>query len=320
MTITQTMDNNSFRTKAAAALAAVLAAGSLMVAPLAQPAHAAFPGQNGKIFFESHQDGPFEIYSMNPDGSAQKRLTTAGFGVEPSVSADGQKLTFTGTGVQGSDDIFVMNADGSGTPTNITNNSANDRGSAFSPDGKKVAFASNWDGDFDIFVTNADGTGTPINITNSSEGEGAPAWSPDGTKISYVRDVGGISQEKVEIFVMDSDGQNQTRLTNNAVNDGHPNFSPDGKKIAFDRRGNKGTNVYKMNLDGSGQKKLTRASSSFQGNFNPAFSPDGRKIAFMTNREGPIEIYTMNKDGSKEKKTTNLSKLDLRLDWGVSRQ
>jgi hypothetical protein len=51
--------------------ATVLAASTLALAPLAKPAEAAFPGQNGKIFFESTRDGNAEIYSMDQDGKNQ---------------------------------------------------------------------------------------------------------------------------------------------------------------------------------------------------------------------------------------------------------
>ncbi len=84
------------------------------------PAHAAFPGQNGKIAFFSDRDGNNEVYTMNADGTGQMRLTNnAASDVVPIWSADGLKIAFTSTR-DGNNEIYVMNADGSGQ-TRLTN-------------------------------------------------------------------------------------------------------------------------------------------------------------------------------------------------------
>ena len=69
-----------------------------------------------------------------------------------------------------------MNADGS-EQTNLTDNSAGDSGPVWSPDGSKIAFVSDRDGDWEIYVMNADGSGQ-TNLTNNPEDDWAPAWSP----------------------------------------------------------------------------------------------------------------------------------------------
>ena len=71
MTATETTRTNHRYFRVLAILAALAVVASSLISA-AKPAEAAFPGQNGKIFFESHQDGPFEIYSVHPDGSAQE--------------------------------------------------------------------------------------------------------------------------------------------------------------------------------------------------------------------------------------------------------
>jgi Tol biopolymer transport system component len=97
-----------------------------------------------------------------------------------------------------------------------------------------------------------------------------------------------------EIYIMDTDGSNQTNITRNPGNDWDPAWSPDGTMIAFssDRDGNE--EIYIMNADGSDQRRITRNSSR---DWQPAWSPDGEKIAFVSDRDGDDEIYIMNANG-----------------------
>ena len=77
---------------------------------------------------------------------------------------------------------------------------------------------------------------------------------------------------KAEVYVMDADGSNQTRLTDNPASDTVPAWSPDGTKIAF-QSGRDGNNeVYVMDADGSNQTRLTNNPA---GNTVPAWSPVG---------------------------------------------
>jgi|SRR5215207_7168935 len=67
-----------------------------------------------------------------------------------------------------------------------------------------------------------------------------------------------------EIYVMDPDGSNQTRLTNNSVTDAFPSFSPDGSRIAFRSDGDGNSEIFVMNADGSNLIRLTH-SAGFDG-------------------------------------------------------
>jgi hypothetical protein len=110
-----------------------------------------------------------------------------------------------------------------------------------------------------------------------------------------------------EIYVMNVDGSNQTRLTTTIS--GHynssPAFSPDGTRIVFDSTRDGHSEIYMMNADGSAQTRITNNSA---GNFRPSFSPDGSRIVFETFRDGTTgEIYIMNADGSGQRRLTNNS-------------
>ena len=118
-------------------------------------------------------------------------------------------------------------------------------------------------------------------------GEGGPAAG----RIAFTstRDGNG------EIYIMNADGSNVTRLTNNPANDDRPIWSPGGKPIAFvsDRDGN--LEIYVMSADGSNQTRLTNHPAR---DVYPVWSPDGTRIMFVSNRDGAFEIYVMNTDGS----------------------
>src|SRR5438445_6472347 len=97
---------------------------------------------------------------------------------------------------------------------NLTNNLAEDNYPVSSPDGKKIVFTSNRDGNSNIYVMNIDGSGV-TRLTNVPAEEQAPSWSPDGSKIVFEYNRDGNS----ELYVMKSDGSQQTRLTFNPTTD-----------------------------------------------------------------------------------------------------
>ena len=106
-------------------------------------------------------------------------------------------------------------------------------------------------------------------------------------KIAFVSDRDGNN----EIYVMESDGSNQTRLTNNPADDTQPAWSPDGARIAFVSQRDGNYEIYAMSADGSNQTRLTNNS---EFDLSPDWSPDGGKIVFT--RLG--DIVVMKADGS----------------------
>jgi WD40 repeat protein len=191
-------------------------------------------------------------------------------------------------------DIYVISSNGTGA-IRLTSERGADINPAWSPDGRKIAFASDRAGNREIYVMNADGT-EPVRLTNSNAPDYSPAFSPDGQRIAFVSERDG----NAEIYVMDVDGRNASRLTIDSRPDIDPAFSPDGRQIAFSRNG---VGIYVMNADGSAETRLTNTGSDAQ----PAWSPDGKAIALL--REGKA-IWLMNADGSQTRQF---------LDWNYSR-
>ncbi len=194
---------------------------------------------------------------------------------------------------------------------NLTNNAAIDTRADWSPDGSKIAFDTDRNGNNEIYVMNANGTGL-TRLTNNSYDDSQAAWSPNGSKIAYMSNSSGT----YDVWVMDANGSNKTKLTTSGSGkvSGQPAWSPDGSQIAFtsNRTGSTGYDIYVMDADGSNVTKLTTASGD---DSEPVWSPDGSKIAFYSNRDGNTEIYVMNADGSGQTRLTSSSGTDKSPVW-----
>jgi hypothetical protein len=283
----------------AVAVSTVLA--GLVAAP---PVGAAFPGDNGRIAFHSGRDGHPEIYSMNPDGTDQIRLTNNASGnFQPSYSADGRKIAFWSRR-DGNAEIYTMDPDGT-NQTRITNNPAADRAPSFAADGR-IVFTRDFGDTAAIYVMNADGTNqtrvasTPTDPPANDpwprpNADDAPTFSPDGTKIAFQQILEPTRQS--DIWRMDSGGTNPTNLTKSPIGatNGHANFSPDGETLVFETHRGRGFEIYTMGAeDGGNQTSVGYFSNRFPQRA-PVFSPDGTRIAFHGGTGSP-DIHVMNPD------------------------
>ena len=108
-----------------------------------------------------------------------------------------------------------------------------------------------------------------------------------------------------EIYVMNADGSDQTRLTNDPARDYEATWSPDGRLIAFVPYRDGNDEIYVMSVDGSNQRNLTNDPAR---ETRPTWSPDGKRIAFTSNRCSERgNVYVMNVDGSNVRNLTSKS-------------
>ena len=198
-------------------------------------------------------------------------------------------------------DIYVAGADGS-DPKPLLAGPGYDAEATVSPKGDKIVFTSTRDGDPEIYTANIDGTGV-TRLTNAKGYDGGPFFSADGTKIVYranhpegaeelakydeIIKKGLVRPTRLEIFVMDADGGNQTQITSNGKANFGPFFHPDGKRIIFasnqNDEGGRIFDLYIIGVDGKGQEQVTK-NASFDG--FPMFTRDGKRLIFSSNRNG----------------------------------
>ena len=110
---------------------------------------------------------------------------------------------------------------------------------------------------------------------------GAPVVNPDGTKILYSVSYESVEQNRsnADLYLMDIDGQNKTRLTRTAKSEGNYTWVDGGKKIAFlypDADGK--SQIWMMNADGSGRTQVSKEEKDVNGFL---FSPDEKKVVMI---------------------------------------
>jgi TolB protein len=171
------------------------------------------------------------------------------------------------------------------------------------PDGRIVYLSWNSStGNSGFSVVNADGTGDFVLRHWGPEYWPRRAiWSPDGTRLAVIHDV--EDPGNWDLYVMNQDGTNLTRLTNSPETEDRPTWSPDGTRIAFSRAGGHvwDAEIFVVNTDGSDLQQLTDDPLLSSG--YPSWSPDGSSIVFWRtdnpgNMNADDHISVMSADGT----------------------
>lgn len=263
------------------------------------------------IVFEADRlDGSVDLLAVRLDGTDPIELTTTGNFARPSVSPDGTRLAFMSFATAPDDnEVFVMNIDGTGID-NLTDNTVADGNPDWSPDGERVVFETDRDGNQEIYVMDADGS-NPIRVTNDPAADFRSAWSPGGNLIAFTRTTDGFDSR--EIFAIEVDGTGPVNLTDNTEADQHPEWSPDGGRILFEGARTGDRELFLMDPDGSNVVPLTATPGERET--TARFAPDGGRIAFASDADGDFDLYTMNADGTDVQRLTDLTGDELFPVW-----
>jgi TolB protein len=198
------------------------------------------------------------IWTMTADGSEKTRLTNQHSFRDrrPAWSADGTKIVFShcdvSLGFKAYCDLDVIDADGTNEATLLGGNWMYDW-PRYSPDGTKIAFASDRGGYVcAVWVADADGS-DPVRLTDPALQANAPDWSPDGTKIAFSSH---CELPGSKLWIMDADGGEQQELISEEGDWVNPRFAPDGSTIAV-----AGTDIFFVNTDGTDLHEIERPQS-----------------------------------------------------------
>ena len=177
------------------------------------------------IVFTSERDGDLDIYTMKTDGSGVRRLTrTLGYDGGPAYSPDGKLIVYRAfhpqTAADSAEyrgllaqhlvrptkmDLWVMNADGSGQ-RQVTHLAGASFAPAFTPDGKRLIFASNarqpTSDNFDLYLVNLDGSGLE-QVTTAPGFNAFPMFSPDGKHLVWESSRRATVRHDTNIFIAD---------------------------------------------------------------------------------------------------------------------
>lgn len=268
------------------------------------------------------------------EGLTHVTFAPEGADFDPSVSRDGTFMVFASTQHRATSDIYLKSTTGR-TITQLTSDPAHDVMPAISPDGSRIAFATNRNGNWDIYVMSSHG-GQAVQITGDTTQELHPSWSPDGKKLVFCR-LGAISN-RWELWVTDVNNGVSAEFIGFGM---FPQWCPKAgtgldnrDKILFQRsreRGGRSFSIWTVDYrSGDASSPTEIASSQTAAMINAAWSPDGQRIVFATVETGatpstglvnnspstvPSDLWMSNIDGSGRVNLTSGRFMNLMPTW-----
>jgi TolB protein len=243
---------------------------------------------------------------------------------DPAIDRTGSWIVFASTMHRPTADLYLKSVDGR-TITQLTADPADDVMPAISPDGQRIAFASNRSDNWDIYTTSLNG-GQVTQITTDSDAELHPTWSPDGRYVAYCKL--GAQSQRWEIWIVDVNNLAAPRFLEYGL---FPKWSPDParSKLLFQRprqRGSRFHSIWTVDIVGNEAIHPTEiVSAANAAAINPSWSPDGSHIAFVTvvapnetvqDSIQQSDVWIVNIDGTGRTNLTNGQHANFQPVWG----
>jgi WD40 repeat protein len=269
--------------------------------------HAALRDAFTSITSERTKPDQIGVRLLKPTGGRRGDID-----ISPALSHDGRRVAFfSGRGIFGID-LYIADAQTGRIEKRLTSPNRDNHFDAlsflnsagsWSPDGKRLAFVTQVEGDHEISVYDMDQRRI-VQTFRPPEAEAItdPSWGPDG-RIAFVGYGGGIS----DLFVLDTQSGDVQQLTNDRNAELHPAWSPDGQTIAFSTDRDPNTDFERLTfapmrialIDMSTREvRLLPRLGERTKHINPQWSPDGQSIFFIADRGGVSDVYRWSVDGT----------------------
>ncbi|WP_429498778.1 Tol-Pal system beta propeller repeat protein TolB [Robbsia andropogonis] len=160
----------------------------------------------------------------------------------------------------------------------------------------RLSYVIKANGRYQLQISDSDGQDANIALS-SPEPIISPTWSPNGTKVAYV----SFERKKPVVFVHDLPTGHRTIVANQKGDNSAPAWAPDGQHLAVALSLPGHTQIYQVNVDGSGLRRLSNGPTI---DTEPTYSPDGQWIFFTSDRGGEPQIYKMPANGGNAQRVT----------------